>query len=62
MGLKKTFKRMLDYFENDYSKTIVWFSLPNPAIGGISPSDMIAIGREDKLCKFINGTLDGNTP
>src|SRR5258706_9776989 len=38
---------------NDLDKTILWFRVPNPLLGGISPKDMIKVGRFKKLLKFI---------
>lgn len=47
------------YFDNQ-EKTILWFQIPNPLLGGISPRDMIRIGRFRKLLKFIQAGLDEN--
>lgn len=48
-----------EYF-NDFNKTMLWFGIPNPLLGGISPRDMIRIGRFKKLLKFIQTSLDEN--
>ena len=45
------------YF-NDVDKTILWFKVPNPLLGNISPRDMIRLGRFKKLYKFIQTALD----
>jgi len=45
---------------NDLDKTILWFRVPNPLLGGISPRDMIKVGRFKKLIKFIQNALDEN--
>jgi hypothetical protein len=45
---------------NDLDKTILWFRVPNPLLGGISPKDMIKVGRFKKLLKFIQTSLDEN--
>ena len=42
-----------NYFK-DKDKTILWFSAPNHELGGISPRDMIKVGRCKKLLKFIS--------
>jgi len=62
MTLKRAFKGILSYFNHDYEKTITWFVVPNPGLGGISPIIMMMNGRTDKLCKFIENALAGNNP
>jgi hypothetical protein len=47
-------------FFNDQDKTILWFCIPNPQLGGMSPSDMIRVGRFKKLLIFIQTALDEN--
>lgn len=41
-------------------KTIMWFKIPNPLLGNISPRDMIRLGRSKKLMKFIQTALNEN--
>lgn len=47
-------------FFNDRNKTIIWFSIPNPLLGGMSPRDMIRVGRFKKLFNFIQTALGEN--
>lgn len=47
------------YF-NDENKTVLWFKTPNPMLGGITPRDMIRVGRFKKLFKIIHQALDEN--
>ena len=47
------------YF-NDPDKTMLWFQVPNPLLGGMSPRDMIRVGRFKKLLKFIQTAIDEN--
>lgn len=47
------------YFK-DQEKTLLWFFMPNPLLGGISPRDMIRVGRFKKLLNFIQTALDEN--
>ena len=49
-----------EYFNGDPQKTALWFQIKNPALGGISPRDMIRFGRYQKLEKFIQNALAGN--
>lgn len=48
------------YFNGDVQKTTLWFQVKNPALGGISPRDMIRLGRYQKLEKFVQNALAGN--
>lgn len=47
------------YFDGDLAKTSLWFKLPNPMLGNISPRDMIRLGRYKKLVKFIHEAMQG---
>ena len=40
-------------FDGDAEKTCIWFKTKNPMLGGISPRDMVRMGRQDRLRKFI---------
>lgn len=47
------------YFK-DINKTMLWFQVSNPQLGGMSPRDMIRVGRFKKLLKFIQTALEEN--
>ena len=47
------------YFK-DREKTMLWFRMPNHLLGGVSPRDMIRVGRFKRLLKFIQTALDEN--
>ncbi len=53
---------MAGYFQGDGKKTATWFYIKNPALGGVSPKDMIRFGRYKKLEKFIRNALAGISP
>jgi len=53
---------MAGYFNGDNEKTALWFRIKNPALGGISPRDMIRYGRYKKLELFIRNALAGIHP
>lgn len=53
---------MAGYFKGDVKKTALWFNVNNPALGGISPRDMIRYGRYKKLELFIRNALAGVHP
>lgn len=48
------------FFKDDQEKTLLWFCIANPLLGGMSPSEMIRIGRFKKLLNFIQTALDEN--
>lgn len=49
-----------EFFEGDIRKTVLWFTLPNPKLGNVSPRDMIRFGRYKRLAKFITNALSEN--
>ncbi|CAM3007305.1 Uncharacterised protein [Legionella steigerwaltii] len=51
---------LVEEFFQDPEKTILWFSIPNPLLGGMAPRDMIRVGRFKKLLSFIQNALDEN--
>jgi hypothetical protein len=53
---------MAGYFNGDARKTALWFQVSNPALGGVSPRDMIRYGRYKKLALFIRNALAGIHP
>ena len=49
-----------EFFAGDQSKTLLWFSTPNPRLGNLLPLDMIKMGRVRKLLTFVQTALDEN--
>lgn len=49
-----------EHFSGDIQKTALWFRIPNPLLGNVSPRDMIRFGRFKKLLKFIQGSIGEN--
>ncbi len=47
-------------FFQDEQKTMLWFQIPNPLLGNISPKQMIKMGRFKKLLNFIQNALSEN--
>lgn len=39
------------------SKAILWWVAKNPLLGDFSPREMVDMGREDKLLKFVRQQL-----
>lgn len=54
------FNLVAGYFKGDAGKTSMWFKIPNPLLGNISPRDMIRIGRYKKLISFVLNSLNEN--
>lgn len=44
---------VLEFFKGDQKKTDLWFSSDNPLLGGISPDNMIKVGRIERLADFV---------
>ena len=42
-----------EYFNGDAAKVALWFELPNPMLGNISPRNMIRAGRYERLLNFV---------
>lgn len=42
-----------EYFQGDAQKVKLWFHLPNPMLGNISPRDMVRLGRYERLLNFV---------
>lgn len=42
-----------EYFNGDVHKVGLWFELPNPMLGNISPRNMIRGGRYKRLLNFV---------
>ena len=49
---------VVDYFKGDVGKATLWFNTSNPLLGGVSPLEMINIGREIRLQKFIDRAME----
>ena len=48
------------HFNGDVEKTALWFKLPNPLLGNLSPRLMIRAGHYNKLLKFITNAVSEN--
>lgn len=42
-----------EYFNGDVHKVGLWFELPNPILGNVSPRNMIRGGRYKRLLNFV---------
>ena len=48
------------FFGGDFNKAYTWWTASNPLLGYISPYEMIALGREKKLLKWIKQQIKDN--
>ena len=46
----------------DPQRTVLWFKIPNPLLGGVAPREMLRAGRFKKLHRFILNALNENEP
>lgn len=53
---------LINTFFKNRQKSAEWMLIANPLLGGITPLQMIAVGRTDKLLDFISCSLEGNFP
>lgn len=49
-------------FFNDDMKARVWLRTPNPMLGGVSPRDMMRMGRYDRLLSFVTQAIEEGRP
>lgn len=49
-------------FFNDDRKTRLWLSTASPMLGGVSPRDMVLVGRYDRLLRFITQAIEEGRP
>jgi hypothetical protein len=54
------FNKVAEHFKGDTYKTNLWFNIPNPLLGNVSPKDMIRLGRYKKLYSFVMQSIDEN--
>ncbi len=60
VGLVEQCRAQVEAFFNDSDKAALWFETPNPMLGGITPTVMVQMGREQKLLEIITSTLAEN--
>lgn len=46
----------------DDGKVLEWFRTPNPGLGQVSPFEMVAMGRSEKLERFIDNAIEESKP
>lgn len=53
--------KVMRHMSWDCEKFITWFRAENPLLGNVSPAAMIAIGRAEKLERWIDTQIDENS-
>ena len=54
-------ERVFAFFK-DERKTRAWLRTPNPMLGGVSPRDMVRMGRYDRLLRFVKQAIEEGRP
>lgn len=49
-----------EFFHGDVEKTKLWFETPNYLLGYVRPSEMIILGRAERLLQMIQNQLEEN--
>lgn len=55
-------ERVAGHFRGDARRTSLWFRARNPLLGGITPRDLIRVGRYQTLRSVVEAALSGQTP
>lgn len=58
--LEQLCEHVVGFFEGDVNRAALWFRLPNPLLGDLSPRDMIRYGRFARLREFVVEALAEN--
>jgi len=58
--LIRIYEKAIKFFDGDSMKTLEWYMSKNPGLGVVSPNEMIRMGREEKLEKWIDEQLAMN--
>lgn len=59
-GHEELKKELIEFFNGDIEKFVLWFKLPNPHLGNVSPVTMIMTDKEKRLREFIKNSLGKN--
>jgi hypothetical protein len=53
-------EQVVGFFDGDVNRAALWFRLPNPLLGDVSPRDMIRYGRYARLQEVVTAALAEN--
>lgn len=53
---------VLDRYNGDIEAANRWWAAPSEMLGGLSPNDMLRMGREKKLFQLMEDEIAGNVP
>lgn len=54
------YQKVLEHFEGNEQKALMWFTSANQLFGGYCPVSMIILERGHKVYDFIDNSLDEN--
>lgn len=55
------FNLVLQFFNNDETKTKLWFNTRNPFLAEFKPVEFFLLGKVDRVFSFINSQIDLNS-
>lgn len=58
---RKTFNKVLDHFNGDITKAIIWFKIPNTLLHGLKPQDYAFMGKHEYLDRMVDCALEEST-
>ena len=53
MQIASVCELVAQHFNGDARRTALWFTVPNPLLGNVSPRDMIRLGRYQKVVRLL---------
>jgi hypothetical protein len=51
---------VMQYFDGNAERAMLWFQSPNPSLGDLSPHTLISMGRINKLAEFVRNAMAAN--
>ena len=54
-------RRLVEAFFDDPEKTALWFETKNPMFGNLKPTDLVKIGKADKVLRTVKLLLEENS-
>lgn len=56
---RRVYLLVLKFFDGNEEKTRAWFRAPNPLLGGMRPTDYIAL-KPERMLRWVEGQLAEN--
>jgi len=55
-------RKLTEFFKEEPHKAVLWMMLENPLLGNLRPTDLITLGKVNKLRRFVESLIEGNFP